>query len=597
MGPFSVRVLPFALAFVLPLVASPLPSSAAITATSGTASVSPANPGTWTNTTTGYVGNTADGAVTVNGGNSVVSDMVYLGYNSGVTGTATIDGAGSSWTGNNLYIGNGGSGTVTVSGGGAASISNWCLIGVNGGATGVMNISGAGTIVSAYHVSVAAGLNGYSTGTLNVNEGATLYTSSVGGAEGIWIGYGTAQATVDGAGSSLINRGGGFSVTSSSSATLTIRNGGTVTTQGNGAFIAGDPWGNPPTPSGLITVDGAGSALNIVGEQFNVGYYGRGTLVVTRGANVTSASATIASLSASSGVARVDGSGSKWTLSNALAIGSGGTAQVSITGGGAINSAGSVSINNQSLLAVDVGHGSTLTVGGGTGTLQDNGTVRLLAAADVPAGSKWTPISVETCSGSGTFQTLGGLWNAGNATFTTSSDTAGTSGSPVALNLASIQRALVEDTHDGWEVGASFVAATSAHNATFTATAISGATLDALLAMLPANEHLAGGWSFATTNYTVSAANPAYLSFNVGPGRAANTLAVWHFDGSNWAPFAPVDLTDNGSYASFTASSFSAYAVSCTPEPSTVALLGVGVLCSAACIWICKRSSVEENPV
>ena len=97
---------------------------------------------------------------------------------------------------------------------------------------------------------------------------------------------------------------------------MRIGNGATVSSQGNGAYIGGDPWGNPSTPSGLVTVDGAGSALNIVGEQFTIGYVGGGTLTVTRGASVTAANAVIASAAGSNGVVQVDGTGSTWTNGN-----------------------------------------------------------------------------------------------------------------------------------------------------------------------------------------------------------------------------------------------------------------------------------------
>ena len=74
-------------------------------------------PTTWTSSTTGYVGNTANGTLTVNGGSGVSSDYTYLGYNIGVTGVATVDGSGTTWNdGSSLRVGYNGSGTLNITG-------------------------------------------------------------------------------------------------------------------------------------------------------------------------------------------------------------------------------------------------------------------------------------------------------------------------------------------------------------------------------------------------------------------------------------------------------------------------------------------------
>lgn len=68
-----------------------------------------------------------------------------------------------------------------------------------------------------------------------------------------------------------------------------------------------------------------------------------------------------------------------------------------------------------------------------------------------------------------------------------------------------------------------------------------------------------------------------YLSFNVGAGRAADEIDLWHFDGSNWTSYVPSDLTYDGTYASFTATGLSGYAMT-VPEPGTLTLLAAGLL-------------------
>ena len=71
----------------------------------GTGDVTPADPATWTSSTTGYIGQNSTGTVTVDGGSRLLSYEGYLGYNSGSAGTATVTGTGSLWSINaNLKI-------------------------------------------------------------------------------------------------------------------------------------------------------------------------------------------------------------------------------------------------------------------------------------------------------------------------------------------------------------------------------------------------------------------------------------------------------------------------------------------------------------
>ena len=112
---------------------------------------------------------------------------------------------------------------------------------------------------------------------------------------------------------------------------------------------------------------------------------------------------------------------------------------------------------------------------------------------------------------------------------------------------------------------------------TFTATAIGDGILDALTGTAGEFQTVLGGWTFETSNYEVSASRPVYLSFKVGAEYPADCLEVWHYDGSAWAAYSPTDLTYDGTYASFTATGLSGYAVT-APEPGTLALLAAGVL-------------------
>jgi hypothetical protein len=61
-------------------------------------------------------------------------------------------------------------------------------------------------------------------------------------------------------------------------------------------------------------------------------------------------------------------------------------------------------------------------------------------------------------------------------------------------------------------------------------------------------------------------------------------LQIWHYDGSAWAKYAPMDLTYDGTYASFTAASFSGYAAT-VPEPGTIVLLLAVAIVWSIRVW------------
>ena len=92
---------------------------------------------------------------------------------------------------------------------------------------------------------------------------------------------------------------------------------------------------------------------------------GNGTLKITNGGAVTSGYSYIGNTSAGSGTLAVDGAGSTWTNGGTLiGVTSGsGNGTLDISGGAAVDAA-SISIYGLSVLAIDVGRGSSLVVGG-----------------------------------------------------------------------------------------------------------------------------------------------------------------------------------------------------------------------------------------
>ena len=101
-------------------------ASTARAAITPTGDVIPADPSTWDSSTTGYIGDTYAGTLTVDGGSGLLSYTGYIGNNSGSSGTVTVDGSGSTWSNYSgcLNVGYSGSGTLKITGGGAVTLQD-----------------------------------------------------------------------------------------------------------------------------------------------------------------------------------------------------------------------------------------------------------------------------------------------------------------------------------------------------------------------------------------------------------------------------------------------------------------------------------------
>ena len=339
---------------------------------------------TWTNNgflTVGWNGH--DTALNVTGGADVSNPNHdgFIAANSGTNNTATVSGAGSTWTnGGELFVGYRNAGVLNVTDGGVVTSSEgslgWLGDWVDGRGNGTVLVDGAG---SQWTMTGRLDVGELGTGDLTISGGGNvtnhrgivaLGTDAVGtvnvmGANSTWTNNEEVQIGWNGA------------------ATLNITDGGVVSNVGRG-FI-----GVNATSSSAVSVTGTDSEWNNGGELI-VGNLGLGTLSISGGGKVTSTHASIAKIAGAvpGSAVTVDGAGSSWTMGNGhLYVGQEATGSLTISGGGMVSNGivdigfGAGALN--SFVKV-TGSGSTwsntgdLNVawnGGATLTIEDGGQV------------------------------------------------------------------------------------------------------------------------------------------------------------------------------------------------------------------------------
>ena len=271
------------------------------------------------------------GRMTVDGGSDVDDTEGSIGGNGGVT----IKGLGSSWTNSgSLYVGEYGSGTLTVQQGGSVS-NSYGRIGYESGSDGTVTIDGGSSWTNSSGLYV--GYKG--SGELTVqNDGSVSNTDGYVGYHGC---YSTGTVTVDG--SSWSNsedlyvgwRGDGA---------LTVKNSGSVSnTYGYIGYYSGELTHG----TGIVTVDDSSWTDR---AELSVGHYGSGTLVVRNGGSVSNTTGKIGWSSyygyGPDGTVTVDGTDSSWTNSEDLYVGYHGPGTLTITDGGLVSVAETLTIDS-----------------------------------------------------------------------------------------------------------------------------------------------------------------------------------------------------------------------------------------------------------
>ncbi|WP_246674387.1 autotransporter domain-containing protein [Mesorhizobium sp. B4-1-1] len=301
------------------------------------------------------VGYSGIGTLTIQNGGTVTNTFGIIGYGPVSKGTATVDGAGSSWTNSgDLYVGYSGDGTLAIQNGGKVSNSVGS-IGGNSDSIGAVTVDGVGSSWTS-SVNLYVGYSG--AGTLTVKNGGAV--SDVQSAIGYFSGS-TGAVTVEGADSSWTNSGN-LTVGVSGAGALTVTNGGGVS---SAAGYIGYGFGSV----GTVTVDGAGSSWSSSSSLF-VGVYGKGTLTVSSGGKVSNSVGYIGAESGSTGTVTVDGPGSSWTNSTALFVGYSGAGTLTVKNGGTVsNTYGYIGANS----SANSGSTGAVTVDGANSSWTNSG--------------------------------------------------------------------------------------------------------------------------------------------------------------------------------------------------------------------------------
>lgn len=297
----------------------------------------------------------------------------------GSTQTVSGDGTGTlpnPWNvSGNLTVGNNTTGELTVQNGGTVDVTGNASIAWNSGSTGTVTVDGSGSNVNADGV-LTVGVGGV--GVLDVTSGASV---TVGGEAIIGDDLSSSGSRITLDSGSTMTVAGDLVIASIGDDALTVGGGAHLDTTSD--TLVGVSGG----ASGEITVTGAGSLWTSAGWlDLGFGPYGEGTLTISDGGTVSGNVAAIGYAAGSQAAATVTGAGSSWTNSDTLFVGNEGSGTLVISDGGAVNdiaaivgagpdAVGAATVTGPGSTWVNTGYFAVGASGDGTLTIKDSGTV------------------------------------------------------------------------------------------------------------------------------------------------------------------------------------------------------------------------------
>ncbi len=305
--------------------------------------VDPDDPADWNSDTNAYVGNTGSGSVDVNSGTLRSSDA-YIGYQETATGQVTVTGIGSEWANDGfLYVGHYGNGILNITGGGDVNNNITGYLGYYSGSTGVAHVNGSG---STWTNDGNLYVGYYGNGTLNITDGGAVTVD-----HDNYVGYReSATGTVN-----FGSTGGTLTTRSLLAPARELMGTGTINTRGlvsDVDLVFDSTHGLTQTlilssqPDQNVTIHldmsgGSGSS-----RYLGAGYRGNGSLTIQDGISVSCFEGYLGYHSGSTGEATVSGTDSIWTNDHCLYVGYKGNGTLNITGGGAVTAAYSTNVSS-----------------------------------------------------------------------------------------------------------------------------------------------------------------------------------------------------------------------------------------------------------
>ncbi|MGD9635224.1 MAG: beta strand repeat-containing protein [Pirellulales bacterium] len=350
-----------------------------------------------------------DGLLGVDSAGDVVS-IGSAGFSSGELKITTGGRLGNGTLDPNLFVGQLANGTLTLEDNGRADVGS-LILGQEDGVSGTVTVNGVNAVLDASQAATI-GFNG--TGTLTVQSGGLMNVAGnirLGNALGA-----NGTATITGLSSRWI-QGGTLTVGEAGDGSMSVQSAAQVDTASNVLI------GNSDTGFGTAVVTGLDSTWNMGGTLL-VGGSGLGNFAVSTAARATTTGATtIGSLAGGEGNVAIAGTGSRWTTA-AVTVGAAGSANISVNSGGVVNTTGAVTLASLATgvgKATVTGSGSAWSISGGMSVAAAGaGALTVESDASLTVG---TVLSIGDPAGTqnGTLNFTGGTITAGSFTRAASS--------------------------------------------------------------------------------------------------------------------------------------------------------------------------------
>ena len=228
------------------------------------------------------IGGFGNGTLNVWDGATATSNVSWIGYEPNSTGLARVWNVGSAWEPKELAVGVEGEGTIDVAGGGRVGASTfvfWQHQLHRFRSIGTATVDGAGsTFYGGELFRIGQGGNG----TLNITDGGTVVHNFNVGFDAYTPANGLVLGNNSGSTGTINVSGSNSSLTSNKNLSVGLHGSGTLDVQAGGTVISNVSWlGHSLGSTGLATISGLESRWEP--DELAIGVEGSGTMNITNG--------------------------------------------------------------------------------------------------------------------------------------------------------------------------------------------------------------------------------------------------------------------------------------------------------------------------